>query len=128
MSKPGVATALPRFSLVGLVGVAVNQGVLFALHGLAGLPLVPASAAATETAIVSNYLGNEWLTFHHRRFHVGRLLRFNVVSLGGLVLTVAALWALQRLTPLHYLLNNLLAVAVGTAWNFTLSFGWTWRE
>lgn len=126
--KPGVLAAIPRFSAVGLVGVVVNQLLLFTLHGLAGMPLVAASALATETAIVSNYVGNELWTFHLRRLDLGRLLRFNAVSLGALVLTVTTLWLLERATPWHYLANNLLAIGAGAAWNFAVNFGWTWRR
>jgi putative flippase GtrA len=126
--KPRIRSALPRFAVVGLAGVGVNQGLLFALHGLAGWPIVIASALATETAIVHNYVGNELATFHHRRLDVGRLLRFNAVSLGALVLTVGTLWALQHLTPWHYLVDNLVAIGAGTVWNFAVNFGWTWRD
>lgn len=118
--------ALPRFALVGAIGVAVNESILHVLHGLAGLPLVLASVIATESAILGNYLGNELYTFHLRRLHLGRLLRFNAVALGGLVLTVGTLWLLQHLTPWHYLVDNLVAIAVGSAWNFAANFRWTW--
>lgn len=120
--------ALPRFGAVGLAGVGVNQLLLFGLHGVAGLHIVLASAIATESAIIGNYIGNELFTFHHRRLDPGRLLRFNAVSLGSLVLTVGTLWALQQLTPLHYLVDNLIAIAVGATWNFAVNFGWTWKR
>jgi dolichol-phosphate mannosyltransferase len=123
-----VRGALPRFAAVGALGVAVNQALLFALHGVAGLHLVAASALATETAIVHNYLGNELWTFHHRRLSLVRLVQFNAVSLGALVLTVGTLWLLDRLTPFHYLVDNLVAIAVGSSWNFAVNFGWTWRR
>lgn len=126
--KPGVAVAMPRFALVGLVGVGINQGMLFLVHGVAGLPIVLASAMATETAIVGNYVGNELWTFHTRRLDLGRMLRFNAVSLGALVLTVSVLWALQHLTPWHYLVDNLIAIGAGALWNFAVNFGWTWRR
>lgn len=123
-----MGSALPRFAVVGLIGVGVNQGLLFLLHGVADLPLLLASALATESAILSNYAGNELYTFHLRKLHWGRLVRFNLVSLGSLVLTVGTLWLLQRVTPFHYLVDNLLAIGVGSTWNFAMNFGWTWRH
>lgn len=126
--RPTARDALPRFLAVGLAGVLINEGVLYALHGAAGLPLLAASALATETAILGNYVGNELLTFHLRKLHLGRLLRFNAVALGGLVLTVATLAALQHLTDWHYLLDNLLAIGAGSVWNFAVNFGWTWGK
>jgi dolichol-phosphate mannosyltransferase len=124
--RPAARHALPRFLAVGLAGVAVNELTLFLLHGLGGVPLLVAVALATETAILSNYAGNELLTFHLRRLHLGRLVRFNAVALGGLALTVASMWLLQRVAPLHYLVANLIAIAVGSIWNFAANFGWTW--
>lgn len=126
--KPAFLTAFPRFALVGLVGAAVNQSLLFVLHGVAALPLVLASAMATESAILHNYAGNELWTFHTRRLDLGRMLRFNAVSLGALVITVSVLWGLQRLSPWHYLLDNLVAIGAGSTWNFAVNFGWTWRR
>lgn len=114
--------------MVGVIGVAVNQTLLFLLHGVGGLPLLVASALATESAIISNYVGNEFFTFHHRALDWGRLVRFNLVSLGSLVLTVGTLWLLQRATPFHYLVDNLVAIGVGSTWNFVVNFGWTWRR
>lgn len=113
---------------VGLAGVVLNQAVLYLLHGAAGVPLLAASALATETAIIGNYVGNELFTFHLRKLHLGRLLRFNTVALGGLVLTVGTLAALQHLASWHYLLDNLLAIGGGSLWNFAVNFGWTWGK
>lgn len=126
VARPSARNAFPRFAAVGLVGVGVNEGMLFLLHGALGLPLVVGSALATETAIVSNYVGNELWTFHHQRLDLGRLARFNLVALGGLVLTVSTLWALTHLTPFHYLVDNLVAIGAGATWNFAVNFGWTW--
>lgn len=124
--RPSARAALPRFLAVGLAGVLVNEAMLWLLHGRAGLHLVVASALATETAILGNYAGNELFTFHLRQLDLGRLLRFNAVALGGLVLTVATLWLLQHLVAWHYLLDNLVAIGAGALWNFAVNFGWTW--
>lgn len=126
--RPSARHALPRFLAVGMAGVLINEAVLWLLHGTAGVPLLAASALATETAILGNYVGNELFTFHLRKLHVGRLLRFNTVALGGLVLTVATLALLQHLTDWHYLLDNLLAIGGGSMWNFAVNFGWTWGK
>ena len=125
-ARPTARRALPRFLLVGLAGVAINEGMLWLLHGRAGVPLLLAAALATETAILGNYAGNELFTFHLRELHLGRLLRFNTVALGGLALTVGTLWLLQHLVDWHYLLDNLIAIGAGSVWNFAANFGWTW--
>lgn len=126
--RPTARDALPRFMAVGVAGVVVNEAVLWLLYGVLGVPLLVAGALATETAIVGNYVGNELFTFHLRELHVGRLIRFNTVALGGLLLTVGTLWLLQHLVDWHYLIDNLVAIGAGATWNFAANFGWTWGK
>jgi putative flippase GtrA len=120
---------LARFGAVGLSGVAVNTAALWLLAKGAGLPLPAASAIATEIAILSNFALNDAWTFRHAPRQaglLGRLLRFNAVSLGGLLLTVATLFGLTRVGwPL--LPANTVAVSCAVAWNYLANSRWTWR-
>jgi putative flippase GtrA len=117
---------LLKFLLVGGTGVGVNTVVLFLLHQLAGLPVVVASAVAVEVAIVSNYLLNDRWTFNHHRPSLRRFAQFNVVSLGGLLLTTTAVWVLTTALGLHYLLANFVGIGLATSWNFAANVYWTW--
>src|SRR5438105_7447166 len=85
---------LGKFLVVGGSGVAVNTLTLFLLHELTAVPVVIASALAVELAIVSNYLMNDRWTFGRSRPSLRRFAQFNTVSLGGLLLTTSAVWAL----------------------------------
>jgi dolichol-phosphate mannosyltransferase len=71
-----------RFALVGGSGVVVNMGVLYALHGTAGWPLIPASVLAVEAAILNNFFWNDRWTFKTRHGARYRFIRFNLISLG----------------------------------------------
>jgi putative flippase GtrA len=118
------------FALVGLSGVVVNTVVLAALVR-AGLPLVVAGTLASEAAVVSNFVLNDRWTF--RRANAGhhvivRLLRFNGVALGGIVLSVTVLSALTAYGPLSLLPANLIAIASATGWNYLVNSRWTWRS
>jgi putative flippase GtrA len=120
---------LARFGAVGLSGVAVNTAALWLLVRRAGLPLTAASAIATEIAILSNFALNDAWTFRHAPRASGllrRLLRFNAVSLGGLSLTVTALFLLNR-SGLPLLPANAIAVGCAVAWNYLANSRWTWR-
>lgn len=125
-APPLLFTAV-RFGAVGLMGVAVNEGVLAALHLGLGVGVTAAAVVATQVAIVANYLGNERFTFGLRPAWA-RLARFELTALGGAAITVLALRALMALTPLDVLLANLAAIAAGTVWNFVVNVGWTWRN
>lgn len=115
-----------RFAVVGASGVAVNMAALFVLHGVAGLPLVIASAAAVEVAIVHNFVWNHRWTFGRRALALVPFLRFNTVSLAGLVIATSILWVLVTLGGLHYLVANAAGVGVATCWNFLVNLRWTW--
>lgn len=124
--KPTVWSASWRYGLVGASGVLVNLAVFHLLHLEAGIAFPLASAVATETAIVWNYIGNERWTFHHRRFALRRLAKFNVSALAGLATTVAAATFVQTLAP--PLLAQLVGIGAGAGLNFSLNFWWTWRR
>lgn len=117
---------LLKFVLVGTSGVGVNTVVLYLGHEVGGLPLLLASVLAVETAIISNFLWNNLWTFSQSSFTWRRLLKFNLVSLGGLVITVVVLYTLVQYFALHYLIANLLAIGAATIWNFLLNSLWTW--
>ncbi len=120
------ANRLLKFTLVGSSGVVVNTIVLYLGHEVGGLPLLLASALAVETAVISNFLWNNLWTFSQSSFTWRRLLKFNLVSLGGLAITVVVLYALVQYLALHYLVANLLAIGVATIWNFLVNSLWTW--
>jgi dolichol-phosphate mannosyltransferase len=124
-----------RFGVVGLSGVAVNTAILWGLVSGARLPVLLASALATEVAILSNFLLNDRWTFQaeaqysasvlHSAFLL-RLLRFNGVSLAGMAITVAVLSVLIAYGHFRLLLANLFAVGTAMVWNYVVNSHWTW--
>lgn len=120
-----------RFGLVGLSGVLVNSMVLWLLVQRAGLAVPLASALATEVAILTNFLLNDNWTFaagQRNRPLLQRLLRYNGVAMGGLLITATALTLLTALGGLPLLAANLLAVLCAMAWNYLANRRWTWGE
>src|SRR5688500_18149964 len=81
-----------RFGCVGLSGVVVNMLLLWFLTERVGLYYLVASAIATEAAILSKFTLNHWWTFAPLRegsSALRKLAKFNLVSLGGLVFSLA---------------------------------------
>lgn len=120
-----------RFALVGASGVVVNLGAFSMLLGL-GLKAWIASPLAVETAIVSNFLTNNFWTFGGRR-HSARLrdrgVRFNLVSLLSLGVSTSAFVAMGRTFP-HLAPQWWQLVGIVPAWfiNFRLNSIWTFAE
>jgi len=125
-SLPHRFRRLSKFVIVGGSGVGVNTLVLYCLHQLVGLPVLLASALGVELAILNNYIWNDRWTFRRQRPALSRFLRFNVVSLGGLVVTTSTVWVLTTNFGTHYLVANLLGIGLATAWNFAANLHWTW--
>ena len=121
-----LARQFAKFCLVGGSGVIVNSGVLYLLHEWLRLALLLASPLAVEMAILNNFFWNNLWTFRARSIELPRLAKFNLVSLGGLVITTSILYVLAEHYGLHYLVANLIAIGVATLWNFTLNLFWTW--
>jgi len=122
-----------RFGLVGGSGVLVNNAILFALVEGLRVPPVPAAVVATECAIVSNFLLNDRWTFADLRHATAqpwprRFASYNLLTLGGLVLSVGVLALLHGVAGLHYLLANIVGIAVGTLWNYGSNHQWTWAR
>ncbi len=120
---------LGRFCFVGASGVGVNSGLLLVLVHVAGLPLLVAAPIATEVAILFNFVLNDLWTFRaSSRQHriLVRAARYNVVCLGGLVISVSAVALLVELVATHYLLANLCGIALASAWNFCVNARVTW--
>ena len=81
---------LARFACVGLIGVGVNNTLLWLLTEHAHVYYLLSSALATEVAILSNFTLNYVWTFAALRDAepvLAKLAKFNQVALGGLLLT-----------------------------------------
>lgn len=118
------------FVAVGLSGVAVHMAVLGSLlHGL-GLAFVWAQAAATVTAMTSNYALNNAFTYRDRRrsgraFLWGLLSFYAICSVGALI--TVELGELLYRNGVYWALAGFLGAAVGAVWNFGVSSVITWR-
>lgn len=119
---------LVKFGLVGLSGVVVNLALLYALHGVAGLPDLLAVAIAVEASILSNFLLNDRFTFGDRKHGnpARRLAQFNAVSLVALVVNLLAYTVLAKGMGVHYLVAEAVAILVAFGANYTGNLHWTY--
>ncbi|WP_019499506.1 glycosyltransferase [Pseudanabaena sp. PCC 6802] len=125
-----------RFGLVGLSGVFVDMAIFYLLHDPAalGLPLTRSKVVAAEVAIVNNFLWNDLWTFRDISSQqrgwskrIKRFIKFNLVCLLGLFLNVLIVNVLVNYFNLHYLIANLIAIAIVTVWNFWINLKLSWR-
>jgi len=108
------------FALVGTSGVVVNMAVLYAGKA-AGLDFIPSQIIAAITAMSSNFLINNRVTYRDRRLHGLALftgyLRFCGLCALGLVANVAIANLVHEHTPWWWLAGAAGAIS-GAAWNY----------
>ena len=116
-----------KFNSVGALGIVVQILVLGALTGLLGIHYLLATALAVEAAVLHNFVWHEHWTWGDRRGLdrsrlLGRLVRFNLTNgafsiLGNLVF----MRLLVESLGVHYLLANLVTIAICSLLNFLVS-------
>ena len=125
----GLTRRFQKFLLVGAIGLAINQGVLFALVDLFGANLILASPVAILVSMAVTFTFNERWTWHDRGR--GRVLQrafmYGSINSGGLLINWLILVSLHRM-GLNYLLANLIGAGIAAIWNFSLNHALTWRE
>lgn len=119
------------FAMIGGSGVLVHMSVLSLLFKLFGVTFMAAQAAATFTAITTNFLLNNALTYRDQRLTGKRLLSgwlsFNLVCAVGAVANVGvANWMFASNSL--WLAAGLAGIAVGVVWNYAMSSMFTWNR
>lgn len=138
MKRSGELARFLKFALVGASGVGVNEGLYWLLTRLAGLVGsldIWAVVIGTETSVVTNFILNNYFTFADRRqpgskSFLKRLLRFNLVSLAGVGITVGVFYILTRsfgVQEPYDLLALLAGITVAMLWNYLANNWWTWK-
>lgn len=130
-----------KFGVVGGIGYIIDVSV-FNLLVIAGqstgstawvFGVLGAKTISTSIAIVFNWLGNRYWVFRaHRRRDVWReFFEFVVVSLGGMVISLAVLWFTHHVLGLRSLLvdniaANVVGLGLGTIFRFVLYRYWVY--
>lgn len=117
-----------RFAVVGLVGVAVNQILLYVL--LSTLTPLDASISASLGAMVVNYALNSRWTWKTRQKHgvyaLGVSVLYFGISILGILTTSGVFEALQRV-GLGVGLSQLVGIGLTSVWTFTAHNSVTFR-
>ncbi len=126
-----------KYCLVGSLGVFVHLATYFLVSRTVFLPesltlfgFSMSVIAATETAIIFNFLLNNAWTFAHVKLRGAGLVRgfltFNVACAFGALANVAVSGFLFSL-GWHELLSVMTGAFVGVVWNYTMNRLFTWR-
>jgi dolichol-phosphate mannosyltransferase len=118
-----------RFLVVGLLGIGVNQVLLWLIVEVAGIHYLLAAILASQGSTAFNFAGVESWVFHGawKPGILRRFLAFDLLNSSSLLLRLPVLFVLTSGLHLHYLLSNLLAIGVLTAVRFVVADRVIWR-
>ncbi len=118
-----------KFAIVGLVGTAVDMGLLNLIHLKLGTSLYWAVFWGFAVATITVYvLNNHWT---YRRlglpFQTQTLSKYTVVAAVGLAITEGIIHLLAVENGLYYNLAKVIAIVIVFFWNFFGNRYWTFR-
>lgn len=122
-----------KFCLVGASGIFVNLGLLWLLTEFGKMFYLYSAAISIEISILTNFALNEKWTWADRAALnssgvaiLGRAGKFNLVSMGGLVINLVVLWFLTSIIGIYYIFSALIGILATTVWNYVVNEKWTW--
>jgi len=122
-----------QFGLVGLLGLAVNQAVLWLLVSTLGIYYLIAAVVASQASTAVSFAINETWVFRSQtvardlRSVLGRFLVFDALNVVSLLLRLPVLYVLTSMAHVNYLLSNMIAIAIFMLVRFVVADGWIWH-
>lgn len=122
-----------KFGISGVLGLGVNQVVLWLLVSTLGFNYLIAAAVGSQASTAAAFLINETWVFrgqgvaHDLRSTLGRLIVFDALNAASLLLRLPVLYVLTSLAHVNYLLSNLVAIGVFMLVRFVVADGWIWQ-
>ena len=109
-----------RYALAGSGAFVVDLTLLVALTEVAGLHYLLSAAVGFAGGVTISYAFSIAWVFHKRSFAAqwAELAIFIGISVIGLALNEAIIWAVTEQGGLHYLLSKMVATAAVFVWNF----------
>ena len=127
-----------KFGAVGASGTVINIAVLYACQEILLLQVADfhsrlnySIAIAITLATISNFYFNRRLTWRDRQFETSpgvMVLFFKYVAAAGVSIAVQSVMTKSLSLYLHYLLANLVAIALSSVFNFVANDRLTFRR
>ena len=117
-----------RYSVVGVVGTFIDLASLYFFVEYLYIAVIPASVLSFLLAVVNNFLLNKSWTFKNRSSNYRKLfIKFLIVSVIGLLLTVSSMYVLVHVIGIWYMIAKALTSLIVLTWNFLGNKFWTFN-
>ncbi len=120
-----------KFATVGITGILVNTLVLAFATDWLGIYFMVSTAFATLGSTTWNFALTEWWVFGDRQQNAGLAKRFGlffVMNNIALMLRGPIIFGLTSGLGVHYLVSNLISLAVLTLMRYVLADTWIWGK
>lgn len=109
-----------KFGVVGVIAFCIDYGLLALLTEVFGVNYLLSATVSFTVSVIFNYLASMRYVFTHKEDMSRRreFVIFVVLSVVGLVINNACMWAGVELLSVHYLITKIFATAVVMVWNF----------
>jgi putative flippase GtrA len=109
-----------KFGVVGFVAFIIDYGLLALLTEAFGVNYLVSATISFTVSVIFNYLASMRYVFTHREDMSRRreFAIFVVLSIIGLGINNACMWAGVELLGIHYLIVKIGATAIVMVWNF----------
>ncbi len=119
------------FAAVGATGLFVNTALLFAFTELLGFHYLLSALLAVQGSTAWNFIFTDLLVFgkeNNRRGSLTRWAGFFALNNLFFLLRGPILTSLVAFLGIHYLISNLISIAVATAIRYLVSSRWIWSK
>lgn len=109
-----------KFGVVGAVAFVIDYGLLALLTEVFGVNYLVSATISFTASVVFNYIASMRYVFTHKEGMSRRreFVIFVVLSVIGLVINNACMWAGVELFGIHYLVTKIAATFIVMIWNF----------
>ncbi len=119
-SLKALAAQIMKFGVVGVIAFFIDYGLLALLTEVFGLYYLLSATISFIVSVIFNYVASMRYVFTHKEGLSRRreFLIFVVLSVLGLLLNNACMWAGVELLGVHYLIVKIGATVIVAIWNF----------
>lgn len=109
-----------KFGVVGVIAFVIDYGLLVLLTEVFGVNYLISATISFVVSVVFNYVASMRYVFTHKEDMSRRreFIIFIVLSVIGLIINDAMMWAGVDLLGISYLLVKIVATVVVAIWNF----------
>ena len=109
-----------KFGVVGVIAFFIDYGLLAFCTEVLNINYLVSATIGFTVSVVFNYLASMRYVFTHKEdmSRTREFVIFVVLSIAGLLINNACMWAGVELLHIHYLIVKIGATAVVMVWNF----------